>query len=81
MNRYNRLITMAWMANTDVTPCTNTQAILNYIGKYASKEEKKTTTYTELVASILPHINANSPMLSLVSKMMNKLVGERDWSA
>ena len=81
LNTYNRLLTMSWMANTDVTPCTGSQAVLNYIGKYCTKEEKKTTAYVDLVKSILPHLNTTSPMLSLVSKMMNKLVGERDWSA
>jgi hypothetical protein len=48
---------------------------------YCTKEEKKTTTYMELVKRLLPFINSDKPLLSLVSKTMNKLVGERDWSS
>lgn len=37
LNNYSRLITMAWVANTGVTPCTVSQAVLNYIAKYCTK--------------------------------------------
>jgi hypothetical protein len=30
---------------------------------------------------VLPSVNSNNPILSAVSKLMNQLVGERDWSA
>jgi hypothetical protein len=79
LNSYVRIITMAWKANTDFAPCTGSQAVMNYLGKYCTKEEKKTTTYMELVKQLLPFINSDKPLLSLVSKTMNKLVGERDW--
>jgi hypothetical protein len=81
LNAYNKLITLGWLANTDITPCTTTQAVMNYIAKYASKEEKKSTSYTDLLKQCLPHVNSNKPLFSLVSKLMNKLVSERDWSA
>jgi ATP-dependent DNA helicase PIF1 len=81
LNSYVRIITMAWKANTDFAPCTGSQAVINYLGKYCTKEEKKTTTYMELVKQLLPFINSDKPLLSLVSKTMNKLVGERDWSS
>ena len=81
LNSYSRLVTMAWMANTDVSPCSNSQAVLNYIAKYCTKEEKKTATYADLVKEVLPHLNCAKPLLSLVSKTMNKLIGECDWSA
>jgi ATP-dependent DNA helicase PIF1 len=32
-------------------------------------------------AQILPHTNSRAPLLSFVSKLLNKLVSERDWSA
>jgi len=81
INSYNRLITMAWKANTDFTPCTGSKAVLNYLGKYCTKEEKKSTTYVDLIKVVLPYINSEKPLLSLVSKTMNKLIGERDWSS
>ena len=46
-----------------------------------TKEEKKSTTYLDIVKQLLPFINSNKPLLSLVSKTMNKLIGERDWSS
>jgi hypothetical protein len=54
---------------------------LNYIAKCCTKEEKKTVTYADLVKEVLPRLNCAKPLLSLVSKTMNKLIGERDWSA
>ena len=69
------------MANTDIQPPTSLRAVLSYIGKYVSKPEKSSTSYTELQAQVLPYINDRAPLLSFVSKMLNKLIGERDWSA
>jgi hypothetical protein len=37
VNKYNRLITMAWQANTDVSPITDPHACIEYIVKYAVK--------------------------------------------
>jgi hypothetical protein len=81
LNCYNRVMSMAWLANTDVNPCTGSRSVLEYIAKYVSKPEKKTETYKEIMQRILPSINSNNPILSAVSKLMNQLVGERDWSA
>ena len=69
------------MANTDIQPPTSLHAVLSYLGKYVSKPEKSSASYTELQAQILPCINDQAPLLSFVSKMLNKLIGERDWSA
>ena len=46
-----------------------------------SKPEKSSLSYTELQSQVLPYINDRAPLLSFVSKMLNKLIGERDWSA
>jgi hypothetical protein len=72
---------MGWMANTDIQPPTGLRAMLSYIGKYVSKPEKSSASYIELQAQILPCINDRAPLLSFVSKMLNKLIGERDWLA
>lgn len=81
MNQYNPLITLCWLANTDISPCTSVQAVIDYAGKYCSKGEVASTTYAQISKAILPHVSDRNPMLSFVSKMMNKLVGERDYSA
>ena len=81
LNHYNPLITMSWLANTDITCCTGSKAVLNYLGKYVTKPEKKTASYQELVCEILPTVNSRHPLGSVIRKLLNKLVGERDWSA
>ena len=68
------------MANTDIQPPTSLEALLDYITKYVSKPEKSSTSYIEMQAQILPYVNSWAPLLSFVSKMLNKMIAERDWS-
>ncbi|EAQ88882.1 hypothetical protein CHGG_05501 [Chaetomium globosum CBS 148.51] len=81
LNQYNPLLSLCWLANTDCSPCTSAEAVINHAAKYCSKSETQTSTYAQIAQSILPHISDNNPMISFVSKMMNKLIGERDYSA
>jgi ATP-dependent DNA helicase PIF1 len=69
------------MANTDIQPPTTLHALLDYVGKYVSKPEKSSVSYVELQKQILPYTNHRSPLLSFASKLLNKLIAERDWSA
>ncbi|EED11952.1 hypothetical protein TSTA_000300 [Talaromyces stipitatus ATCC 10500] len=55
--------------------------VIDYIAKYATKAEKKTTSYRDLIKQVLPNVNSRNPMISMATKMINKLIGERDWSA
>ncbi len=81
MNQCSPLITMGWMANTDIQPPTSLWAVLAYVAKYVSKPETKSRSYIDLQGIILLYTNERAPLLSFVSKMLNKLIGERDWSA
>ena len=72
---------MGWMANIDIQPPTTLTAVLSYVGKYVSKPEKSSVSYTELQSQVLPFVNDRAPLLSFISKMLNRLIGERDWSA
>jgi ATP-dependent DNA helicase PIF1 len=81
VNKYNRALSMSWQANTDISPCTSMTAVIEYVVKYAAKYEKKSTSYMQMATNILPYVNENQPFQSLVTKLMNKLVGERDYSA
>lgn len=81
MNSYSRLISMAWQANTDVSPCTGRQAVVNYVSKYVTKNEGQTVPYKDMICRLLPSINPVSPLLSAVTKLINQLIGERDWPA
>jgi ATP-dependent DNA helicase PIF1 len=75
------VITMGWLANTDIQPPLTMHPVLSYLGKYVSKPEKSSVSYTELQAHVLPYVNDRAPLLSFVSRILNKLIGERDWSA
>ena len=81
MNHYVRAVTLGWLANTDESPCTSKDAVINYIGKYASKSEKKTAAYVDLMKQVLPRVTSNRPVVSAAAKLMNKVIAERDWSS
>jgi hypothetical protein len=69
------------MANTDMQPCTSLKALLEYVAKYCSKAEHASVAYKDLQTLVLRHVNDRHPVLSFASKMLSKLIGERDWSA
>ncbi|KAI0536658.1 hypothetical protein GGR58DRAFT_380467 [Xylaria digitata] len=81
LNSYNPAISLGWLANTNISPCCDYAAAVNYMAKYCSKAETMTKSYQDLIQEILPRISDRRPLLSLVMKMMNKLVGERDMSS
>jgi ATP-dependent DNA helicase PIF1 len=57
LNQCTPVLTFGWMANTDSQPPTSLHAVLSYIGKYVSKPEKSSLSYTELQSQVLPYIN------------------------
>ena len=61
LNQCAPILTFGWMANTDVQPPPRLQAVLSYIGKYVSKPEKSSLSYTELQSQILPYVNHRAP--------------------
>ncbi|KAM4062490.1 PIF1-like helicase [Hirsutella rhossiliensis] len=69
INHYNRLLTVAWLANTDVSPCTSLQQVIDYAAKYCSK----------LGGFDVPG-QGPQPLISFTSKLLNQLVAERDYS-
>ncbi|KAH7460893.1 hypothetical protein FOMA001_g19400 [Fusarium oxysporum f. sp. matthiolae] len=80
MNHYNRCLSLGWLANIDISPCTSLQAVINYAAKYCSKMEKRTDSYASLGRQILPYVSHHNPLLSFASRLMNKLLAERDFS-
>ena len=81
LNCFSRVVTFSWLANTDISPCTSVDAVVAYVGKYATKVETKSASFADMTRQILPHVTSERPLLSFVSKMLNKLIGERDYSA
>ena len=81
LNAYSNILALGWRANTDIQVCTSTTGVVQYMGVYASKGEVQTESYRDLAQQVLPNINSNNPMFSFASRLMNKLVGERNYSA
>ena len=78
LNQYNRSITLTWLANTDISVCGDTNAVINYIAKYCSKAETQSVSYGNIIQAILPSLNASHPRFSLIKRAMNRLIAERD---
>ena len=78
MNNYSQLVSMAWLVNMDISPCTGEHAVIHYMSKYVSKGEEQTATYQQMMCQLLPHANTCKPLLSAVSKLMNQLIGEHN---
>jgi hypothetical protein len=53
----------------------------SYIAKYASKAESQAPEFPELLRSIAEHINPLGTAQSVCQKLLNKLLGERTYSA
>ena len=64
------------MANLDALPATSIAVIVNYIGKYYSKKEKKSASYKELLKTVTPHANKLHTFSSIVAKFINKLISK-----
>ncbi|KAM4064532.1 PIF1-like helicase [Hirsutella rhossiliensis] len=80
INHYNRLLTVAWLANTDVSPCTSLQQVIDYAAKYCSKSEKKSESFAQIGKALMPRVKDHNPLISFTSKLLNQLVAERDYS-
>ena len=64
------------MANLDVLLATSIAVIVDYIGKYCSKEEKKSAFYKELFKIVIPHTNKLYTFSSITAKFINKLISK-----
>lgn len=80
LNQYNRSISLTWLANTDISVCGDSNAVINYIAKYCSKAETQSASFNDIIKAVLPALNLTHPRLSLVQRTMNRLVAERDIS-
>ena len=67
------------MADINTSPTISILVIVNYRGKYYSKEEKKLTSYQELLQSVQLYANSLYTFSLVVAKFINKLIAKRDW--
>ena len=64
------------MANLDTLLATNIAIIINYIGKYYSKKEKKLAFYKELFKTVTLYTNKLYTFSSIAAKFINKLINK-----
>jgi hypothetical protein len=69
------------LTNIDVFFCTNFKSILHYIAKYCFKVETKSFKLKIIVQSVFFHVSSKAFILSLVNRLMNKLIAKRNWNA
>ena len=81
MNPYNPAMILGWCANIDLKPVLSKDAAINYIAKYASKAEKQAPAFSELLVSIANSMEEDGTAQSACHKMLNKMLGERTYSA
>lgn len=80
LNQYNATLSLGWMANLDISLCADATAVKNYMAKYCGKAETQSMSFLDLSRKVMGNVNQRAPLLSFVSKFLNKLLGERDWS-
>jgi hypothetical protein len=53
-------MTLGWQGNVDIQPSNSKTGVLNYIGKYVSKPEKKSESYKEIQGQVgsFPPVNS-----------------------
>ena len=64
------------MANLNTSLATSVAVIVNYIGKYYSKEEKKLAFYKELLKTVTLYANKLYTFSFIVTKFINKLISK-----
>ena len=81
LNSYNVMMIMKWMINMNFSSCMNQTTVMHYLIKYCFKIEKKSESFKSLLQFIMLKVSERALLLSLATKLINKLIVERDWSA
>ena len=64
------------MANLDILLTTSVAVIVNYIGKYCSKKEKKLASYKKLFKTVALYANKLYTFSFIITKFINKLISK-----
>ncbi len=70
INPHSRLQLQGWRANVDLKLILSIHAALQYIAKYASKAEIRSTTFSEILNQILSDSEPDDPILTPVQKLL-----------
>ena len=81
INPHSRLQLQGWRANVDLKPILSIHAALQYISKYASKTEPRSTAFLEILNQILSDGKPDDQVLNPVQKLLFHSIAEHDISA
>lgn len=81
IQRYNKLVTAIWRANTDFSPIVDINAIIKYIVKYAAKNECSSKKYMEIIQDLCRNKDKETPAKKIICNMSISPISERDYSA
>lgn len=81
LNHYNPVLILGWRANLDISPCTEPHAVATYIAKYASKAEKPSLAFGEVMMTIARRVEEDTSARIVFQKMLSRILTERDYSA
>ncbi|XP_055329698.1 uncharacterized protein LOC129582250 [Paramacrobiotus metropolitanus] len=82
VNRHNEFSLKIWRANVDFSPIVDRYAVLNYVAKYASKSEPRSSTYAEILHHIIREEVTDADLgKKAIQKLLMKSISERDYSA
>lgn len=81
VQRYNKFVTQIWRGNSDFSPVTSKDAVLNYIAKYASKGEFASEAYSAVLQRVCDQRLPDSTAATLIRKLLVSSVAERNFSA
>ena len=81
LNNHQRLQLQGWRANCDIQVVIDYHACVEYLAKYASKAEPRSSVMKTAFNSIIRNCNTDSNPTKLIKKIIMKSLGERDFSA
>ncbi|XP_057872859.1 uncharacterized protein LOC131079010 [Cryptomeria japonica] len=78
LNIHSPCMLSIWQANIDCQLVTSRKAILQYISKYASKSEKKSEPYTEMLKTIVNATTSEDTVFLTYQKFMMGIIADHD---
>jgi hypothetical protein len=80
VNSHNRVQLQGWRANVDLKPVLNIHAALQYVAKYATKSEPR-SSFSEILNKILSESDPSGSSLPSFQRLLLHTVSERGYSA
>ena len=81
VNSHNRHILQLWRANIDWQPVLSRHAVIKYIAKYASKAEKSSETYHQMLMRLSNMENPDDLAARAYKRLLTETLIERDIGA